>query len=373
MDKGKKFRVARVVFIIYLIVKSNFLGFINTHTSSIAGLPINVLIDFLVLLTVLTIGKIRLDGRRKYFLFVYICLILIYFIYSYFTTQSSIQGRLPRLSDHLTLVVAVLITQEVDLGFAKKGIQIILLLSAIVFLAHNVMQVSIGQYRIEAGTMDSLKFELAFFVFLFSAFLLGSRKDVRFSFVFIVFTLAIFASGFRSVLVGMMLLLSFYYWKRLEAILRTLIVFIIFFITPSVFNGVLNDEAITSRLSVNLSRFQLFMERPFFGYGFISRESELHNMFLSKSISRFDSTVNVVDAGFLDIILRFGVLGGIIYLLVLKNIIWGTNQPRLEVVTGVLLINITLSVLTFGFGLFALGIYTGLLMLASKQYHTRPK
>lgn len=72
--------------------------------------------------------------------------------------------------------------------------------------------------------------------------------------------------------------------------------------------------ALQSRFDIGFNRIAYFLERPWFGYGFIHEASSLGTKFswLSKGIH--DLRLGTVDSGILDLLLRFGIVGLLIAL-----------------------------------------------------------
>jgi O-antigen ligase len=50
-------------------------------------------------------------------------------------------------------------------------------------------------------------------------------------------------------------------------------------------------------------------ERPWAGYGFVDETSPLGRRFMTAADSRFEQTLGTVDGGYLDLLVRFGILG----------------------------------------------------------------
>ena len=357
--------MAKLIFVGYLLIRTNIFGFINANRLTFFDVPINVIADIFAPVLALVVSRICIESKRKNYIVAYLIFLLLYFCWSYFATHSSIVGRIPRLSDHLSLISGLLVTFSVSRRFAKHVLLVVLVLSSCVFLLHSLLGVDIGYFRTIDGIEDSLKFESSFLIYLFLAYRMREGR-LNLMLMLLLFS-AIFFSGFRSIFFAAVIAYLYVFWSRFTKDLRLLVLSMVLFLSPSVLRVVSADTAITSRLIVNLHRFDLLVDKPFLGYGFVSKTSDLHAVTASAALSRFDSTVNVVDAGVLDVLLRFGILGGIIYVFLIKNIVFGGKAIVVELFSGILLVCITLSVLTYSFGLSSLGIIGGIMRTHSNR------
>lgn len=83
----------------------------------------------------------------------------------------------------------------------------------------------------------------------------------------------------------------------------------------------LGKGALESRLIVYARKFQLISDSPFLGLGFVPKDSSLATEYAHTAITRYDLTINTIDSGYLDLILRFGIVGGLVYLLLVTQIL----------------------------------------------------
>jgi O-antigen ligase len=67
--------------------------------------------------------------------------------------------------------------------------------------------------------------------------------------------------------------------------------------------------AIAARLRADAARWVAVRERPWAGYGFVDETSPLGRRFMTAADSRFEQTLGTVDGGYLDLLVRFGILG----------------------------------------------------------------
>lgn len=150
-------------------------------------------------------------------------------------------------------------------------------------------------------------------------------------------------------------------------------------VTPQVFDRVFvssyrelvqQSGGIGARITINESRWKLVQEDPFVGYGLLrgGRAAELG--LIPGEADRFRNTVGTVDAGFLDLWVRFGLIGLIgVLLLVASGVVYSRRQwlrtgwPAWRLVLGILVAFIatspTWSVLSYFHGLIPLALAVG--------------
>lgn len=100
---------------------------------------------------------------------------------------------------------------------------------------------------------------------------------------------------------------------------RYILIFILPYLVFEFWN--IGRGAIESRFIVYARKFQLISDSPFFGLGFVPKDSLLATEYAHTAITRYDLTINTIDSGYLDLLLRFGVIGGLMYLLLVTQII----------------------------------------------------
>lgn len=119
--------------------------------------------------------------------------------------------------------------------------------------------------------------------------------------------------------------------------------------------------AISSRSILNAVRYEYIRERPLLGYGFIHRTSSLGIPVAERKLNRFSLSLSVVDSGYVDMCVRFGIVGTVFFCFVLGFLLLErfANVRRLDdgqlaaalFLSTYFLINYTWSVFTFGFGI----------------------
>jgi len=119
--------------------------------------------------------------------------------------------------------------------------------------------------------------------------------------------------------------------------------------------------AIASRKFINAVRLRYIEQRPLLGYGFIDETAPLGWPIAEQSGSRFDQSLGVVDSGYVDMMVRFGIVGTLTFFLVLGFVLFERlrNGRRLSIaqlamllfLATFLLVNYTWSVFTYEFGI----------------------
>jgi hypothetical protein len=143
----------------------------------------------------------------------------------------------------------------------------------------------------------------------------------------------------------------------------------IFFILYSNLNEIIyiltnNDNfsgAINSRAIYNVFRVDAINDNPLFGYGFIHSNAALMSAINIDVLNIYESELNVIDAGYIDLFIKFGYVGGILYLSLLIYYIrkLGSNNliffhSRVVFILFMFqyfIVSITWSVLTYSFGI----------------------
>ena len=126
-----------------------------------------------------------------------------------------------------------------------------------------------------------------------------------------------------------------------------------------------NDDnfsgAINSRAIYNVFRIDAINESPLFGYGFIHPNAALMSEINIDVFNIYESELNVIDAGYIDLFIKFGYVGGILYLTLLACYIYklGSNNiisfhSRVIFILFIFqyfIVSITWSVFTYSFGI----------------------
>ena len=122
------------------------------------------------------------------------------------------------------------------------------------------------------------------------------------------------------------------------------------------FSGSINSRAI-----YNVFRIDAINDNPLFGYGFIHPNAALMSIINIDVFNIYESELNVIDAGYIDLFIKFGYVGGILYLSLLIYYIrkLGSNNlisfhSRVVFILFMFqyfIVSITWSVFTYSFGI----------------------
>jgi hypothetical protein len=130
------------------------------------------------------------------------------------------------------------------------------------------------------------------------------------------------------------------------------------------------EGSLGSRITYNYFRIAAWRTRPLLGFGLLDEQTSLGQRMTSESTSRFTDTVGTVDAGYVDLLVRFGVLGSLAYLIGLARTILiagregGSGATRDALVLflfSMFGVNLVWSALTYSHGL--VGVVLGIHLL----------
>lgn len=127
-------------------------------------------------------------------------------------------------------------------------------------------------------------------------------------------------------------------------------------------------SSLNGRISNNEFRFDVIKEKPLLGHGFVHHSSEQLKFYKIDKSNPWKIGLEIIDAGYIDLLVKFGIFGSIIFLVLISkfilNLILSRNNKYTRLVIGVfllqyLIINITWSITTFDFGIipFCITIY----------------
>ena len=187
-------------------------------------------------------------------------------------------------------------------------------------------------------------------------------------FFYLIICFALITQEHRSVIIGYLFLLYLVNQNKLFGIdLGYLIsIFAIIFLTYDVLNEAFYEinnisGSVLSRINIQGFRVELIREKILLGWGFIGKSSDLGNLISSMSVSPHTELISTVDSGFIDLLIKFGVLGTMIYILFLYRISTfihpSYNRYYKILLYCFVLISFTLSPLTYHFGLIPLAIF----------------
>ncbi len=205
------------------------------------------------------------------------------------------------------------------------------------------------------------------FVFLFIGSILVAHLSVNIAAFFVVICSILFKQAHIN--------------KHLKLVLRFL--FLLAFAFPAtyfIFNDTINstinqilylDGAFGSRFSANVLRMNYMSEQLFLGYGFLGENSSISNYITAISSTRFNSTLFTADFGFLDLTLRFGVIGVICFVVFGVRLLNSFKDEEklyaIFVIISFITMSFTWSPFTNIFGIVPIVIMLGVLMKRQQE------
>ena len=365
--------MARITLFIYLLIKSHFFGLINTGLIVIARVPLNKVIDLVILMLVIYrlpyFYRCIVSNRSLNSFVLTISFALFYLVYSWLILGTTFVDTFTNFSDLWGwLFLAFLIAYRIEEKYLHYLIYIFCFVISLLFLFHSFMGFNFGTYQLEdtPGRLPLVFNFLMVYAFFISLNYLYDKSERRMLipiFAKLTILMALYLSGFRSLTLAVLLGEGYRHFVRLpmaknlkRVILSMGVVLGLGLYGSLVFQSFIEDEAIASRITVNEARINHFQDHWLFGLGYLGKESEIGQDIELASVSRFDSTIKVVDAGYFDLLLRFGVLGSVIYLFFLFKGFKYLDANSKVFLTMAIPVGITLSVFTFEFGIIALSL-----------------
>lgn len=132
------------------------------------------------------------------------------------------------------------------------------------------------------------------------------------------------------------------------------------------------QSALDSRGYYNEFRWALIAQEFWGGYGFLSRDTRIVSLNALSDRSSYMSGLSFVDAGYVDLMGRFGLIGTLLFLLVplyfVRNTSWNRKTlPFVAMVVSFYFVNITWSVFSFPQGIIVLALAYAYLYMNKKS------
>ena len=348
----------KVIIYIYFLVKSHFLGFSNMNLFLIYDVPIYDFVDLFLIIFVIhkfisDKSSLKRLKRLKYLFFFFI-----FFLFnSIFMLNYSIRNVVIDFSDFWSFSFLLFLIQfNIPIRLLKKIILQICLLASFVFLINQFSDFSIGVYKErEIPLVLNAVLPLSILLIITSHYSFFVRN-----FYCSIVLLVLFISEFRSLFfISVFIILYNNYSKIKFAFVKVNLLLLILIFSISQFNldMIKNDNSLVSRAKINSFRIEKIFERPLLGYSFVGKTSSIFNEIDNNSKSNHDSTLKTIDSGYIDLSLRFGLIGAICYFFILFKL--GKFNFKFNNIFNVMFVlymfvNFTLSVFSFSFGLLAI-------------------
>lgn len=226
-------------------------------------------------------------------------------------------------------------------------------------------QVFTSFYNVGADGISSIRVAIPM---LFIGAIIAMRRVVLGSYKFIPVTLIVIAGNMTGYMTMLLSILALIFTKKVKifTIIFTCIISLLFILI----NFEAASIAVISRVALNAERLNMITDSYFLGWGFVG-ENFVNNIgYRFEGDNRFTNTISVVDAGYIDIFLRFGIPGGLLFLICLvlflrSHVSSEMYQTFYIVIFITLLINATYSVFTSSSGI--LGMSVLILCINRKQ------
>ena len=272
-----------------------------------------------------------------------------------------------RLFETLTFITSLWLFSKSKFFLQFSFLRIFVFISSLFYLLANTYLPEYFPYLVYSKNSLSYPGLMFTIVILY----LSQKTDQKLLVIeHILYFFALYVSGFRSILILYTVLFFIGYFRKDNRKITKRA--IILFSSIVCIKGALlffNDPAIVSRLSVNVIRWEYIMQKPFLGFGFVDINDVIFERLRNESLSRFDSTLNVVDSGWVDGLVRFGFLGLIIYIVTLYRLIipYPASFYDKYFFLSICIVSLTLSIITYPVGLVPLGVLAGFRLSFSRN------
>lgn len=362
----------RTYFVIsYFLYLSSFVGFVS-NSLILGGVEyghffINIIALYSMFLSLNKIRKVRIA----------ILFFIIFYIYGLVKpvldgNQGLIDSVKASKSFSFYFFVMYMINFFNKINYLKvaKFLLVVSVYFSFIYIINNLFQVSIAPpiYKISDGVACSYVSFISFsVVYVNSSFFVASRiKKISLS-LFLLVGLW-FAEFFNIFLTTVMIFIYLHFRNnKLLLLLLSIPVGLIFIIIC--WEYIINiyevqKIALDSRSALTEFRWSIIDNYLWGGCGFLYSTSELMRMNVSDSVLL--NTFSFIDAGYVDLLGRFGLIGTAIFLtfpiaIILKNRNITILHPYLLFILQFFLVNVTWSVFTYAMGISLLAIVYGLI------------
>lgn len=371
----------------YLLLVTKMFGFLPM----ILGSRVKAIIFFVHCGMILAVVALLLMGRkfssRTVVLFLTCVFSLIAFgvLYPYFLGFSSISSAIVDGKDmfgYAALAYLAIHSRRFDFDYFLRLFCFVGVVFTVVIIVGHITGYCPPSYyhvwethivKVHHNTYISLA------VCLVASRMLKPRINFPCTFLFLFLLAGLLLQGHRSIVLATLLAVSLLWLVRAHSAIKFVSVlailpflFGIFFLDNGRYfeayvlepiSEVKNKEtgAIVARSRVNAFRFGYMEQRPLLGYGFIDETSSLGRTIAEQSDNRFKQTMGIVDSGYVDMRIRFGIVGMLAFCFVLGFLLLerfvharhlGDEQVAMALfLSTFFLVNYTWSVFTYGFGI----------------------
>jgi O-antigen ligase len=389
----------KIFYTFYLLLSTGLFGFLPMNLS----LRIPAIMFFLNCAMLLTVIVSLLKGRKlssKMILLFLVCvLVLITFgiLYPSYLGFSSISRTIINGKDmfgYAALAYLAINHKHFDFKYFFRLFSFIAVTLVIVLIIGFLTGYCPPGYFQHEGNIIQVNHStyISIAVLLLASKMLGPRINLFLILLFLFMVIGLLVQGHRSIILTTFLAVSLLWLvqahisvKLLSLIIGIPLLFAFYLVDDGrIFESKivepiteLRDESghIEYRNNINTLRLLYIAQRPLLGYGFIHKISPLGEEIEEHSVSRFNETLGVVDSGYIDMIVRFGIVGTILFCIVFGLLLYNRLRNVTALMPGQLamllfistyfLINYTLSVFTYDTGIICLCI--GIFLLYRKN------
>lgn len=354
----------------YLIFVSSFLGFLS-KVFLINGSDIGLFYqNFLMIGCVLLNYKslLELPKNIKILLLIFLIIFLYGLFQSVYTSISSPFQSLVGSKEFTTIFLTHYLfvnRQFFSFNFIYEVISFFgyfYLLVMLFFLIFNY----VPPYYVKGNSFEFyFPSILSLFLFIKAIKSINIFQKIFFIFLLLIWGFGIYYEGHFSILfstvLGCLILLIKPVARNIfnnKTLISLLLLFVAFLVTVlpvrqyiNYFNSI---PSILSRSETNSERIDFIIQNPLFGYGFVDSKALSFD-----SVNKYAQFLYTIDSGYIDLLVKFGVIGSIIYLLPIFLNFIKPDKNYYSLAFKIFFIqlcfvNITWSVFTFSVGLLSL-------------------
>lgn len=376
----------RLFLALYLLLSTKLFGFVPMDIS----LRIPAIMFFVHCAMILAVVASLFMGRRfsnRLILIFLVCicsLILFGILYPYYLGFSNIKSAVIDGKDMFGYVVLAYLAinfRSFDYDYFSKLFCFIgVVLTAVLIVGYITGYCPPGYTQIWRSNIVQVHYStyISIAVCLWASSMLKPRINVLNAFLFLFLNTGLLIQGHRSILIATLLVVSLLWLVKAHLSIKYLYIIIGIplllsinlmsdgrYFETTVLKPILEIQnstgSIGSRNILNAERLEYIEDRPLFGYGFIDETSLLGWPIAKLSSSRFSKTLGTVDSGYIDMIVRFGIVGTLLFCLILGAVLFerlrnmrGHSEYQLAMLfflATFFAVNYTWSVFTYRFGI----------------------
>lgn len=329
--------------IYYFLVSTKMLGFFSVEDVFIIGglglgfFSLNIITLLVALFKRLTT---RLNIRSKRVICFFVVFLLFGLVYPYFQENSSLLSSLMASKEFWSISFFIYLIKHSEILILNKILRAILIIGIylsliyIIFLILNIAPPYNLEFKSSVGTYARAFYptyiSLAVFIALYLRY-----SNIPFFLNHYITLIILFAgillAGHTALMAGtlissMLFMIVKDYKRKLFPLLFKIssvavIIIILGFTFPKQIQGLNNeismdtDNSLISRKHYNQFRWDAIEDQPLFGYGFLNQTTQQSNQLIPDTDNIYMQRLGVIDSGYLDLLIKFGYTGMVIYLI----------------------------------------------------------